>query len=398
MAAELRNDRFVSTNARSAHGRRHMIKRLRVNNYRSLAEIDLTLEPITVLVGQNGSGKSNLVDVLRFVADALQNGLDSAVKTRNGMDFIRRWSTRSRSFDVEVKLTLDLAGSQIQYGFGLNGKQRGEFRVKSEQCSFQGEHGAGHGAGYELENGQWVRRLAQMTVPLQSTSLVLPLVSGVPPYEEVYRALTGMSFYNIVPREVARPQRALKGYPLDARGENLAAALQALDPSARQSLQLALHRATGDITNYQVSQVGGYLVTKLHHEWSDGERASPNFELAQESDGTVRLLGILTALMQSPPRTLIAIEEPELTIHPGALRILWEEILDSSVRTQILLTTHSPDLLDMCTADQLRVVEKEDGITRIGPIAEEQREIIRKRLAAPGQLLQAQGLQRSGTN
>ncbi len=373
-----------------------MIKRLMVNNYRSLAEIDLELEPITVLVGQNGSGKSNLIDVLRCVADGLQNGLDSAVKTRNGMAFIRRWSTRSKALDVEIKLSLDLAGSLVEYGFSLNGRQRGEFRVKAERCGFQSGPGAESGAGYEIENGQWVRHPAQVNVPLQSTSLVLPLVAGISPYKELYQALTGMSFYNIVPRELASPQRPLSTYPLDSRGENLAAVLQALDTAAKGSLQSALHRATGDIAGYQVTQVGGYLVTKLHHEWSDGERSSPTFELSQESDGTLRLLGILTALLQSPARTLIAIEEPELTIHPGALRILWEEILDTSKRTQILLTTHSPDLLDMCTADQLRVVEKEDGITRIGPIAEEQREIIRKRLVAPGQLLQAQGLRRSG--
>lgn len=374
-----------------------MIKRLRVNNYRSLAEIDLEFEPITVLVGQNGSGKSNLIDVLRFVADALQSGLDSAVKTRNGMAFIRRWSTRSKAFDVEINLTLELAGTLVEYGFSLNGKQRGEFRVQAERCSFQSGLGAETGAGYEIENGQWVRHPAQMNVPLQSTSLVLPLIAGISPYKELYQALTGMSFYNIVPRELASPQRPLSPYPLDSRGENLAAVLQALEPAAKGSLQTAIHRATGDIAGYQVTQIGGYLVTKLHHEWSDGERSSPTFEVSQESDGTLRLLGILTALLQSPPRTLIAIEEPELTIHPGALRILWEEILDASERTQILLTTHSPDLLDMCTADQLRVVEKEDGITKIGPIAEEQREIIRKRLVAPGQLLQAQGLRRSGT-
>ena len=375
-----------------------MIKRLRVNNYRSLAEIDLALEPITVLVGQNGSGKSNLIDALRFVVDALQNGLDSAVKTRNGMAFIRRWSTRSKALDVEINLTLDLAGSLVEYGFSLNGKQRGEFRVKAERCSFQSQGWRRDGAGYEIENSQWARHPAQMNVPLQSTSLVLPLVAGISPYKELYQALTGMSFYNIVPREIASPQRPLSPYPLDSRGENLASGASGARPCRQRNLcRRPLHRATGDIAGYQVTQVGGYLVTRLHHEWSDGERSSPTFELSQESDGTLRLLGILTALLQNPARTLIAIEEPEQTIHPGALRILWEEILDASTRTQILLTTHSPDLLDMCTADQLRVVEKEDGITRIGPIAEEQREIIRKRLVAPGQLLQAQGLRRSGT-
>ena len=59
---------------------------------------------------------------------------------------------------------------------------------------------------------------------------------------------------------------------------------------------------------------------------------------------------------------------------------------------QVVLTTHSPDLLDMCEADQSRVVEKINGITHVGPVAEDQKQIIQQKLFAPGQLLQAQGL------
>ena len=152
----------------------------------------------------------------------------------------------------------------------------------------------------------------------------------------------------------------------------------------------------GDVRTYQVSQVGGYLVTRLSHDAPDPDSGrAPRFELAQESDGTLRLLAILTALYQSPPRSLIALEEPELTIHPGVMALLWDEIANATTHTQALLTTHSPDLMDLCTADQLRVVEKVKGATYVGPLANEQREIIRQRLFAPGQLLQAQGLLRA---
>jgi predicted ATPase len=140
--------------------------------------------------------------------------------------------------------------------------------------------------------------------------------------------------------------------------------------------------------------VGGYLVIDLRHQYADLGESEPWFSLLQESDGTLRILGILAALYQDPPRKLIAIEEPELTIHPGAMSVLWEEIESAAERSQIILTTHSPDLLDMCRAEQLRVVEKVRGITEIGPIAEEQKKIIQQRLFAPGQLLRAHGLHR----
>ncbi|MCB0113196.1 MAG: ATP-binding protein [Caldilineaceae bacterium] len=84
-----------------------------------------------------------------------------------------------------------------------------------------------------------------------------------------------------------------------------------------------LGRPLPDVVDYQVSQVGSYLVTSLTHEVSE-DRAL--FDLAKESDGTLRMLGILSALYQDPPLNLVALEEPEMTIHPGALRLLWEQI------------------------------------------------------------------------
>ena len=91
---------------------------------------------------------------------------------------------------------------------------------------------------------------------------------------------------------------------------------------------------------------------------------------------------------------LLTLEEPELTIHPGALTLLWEEIESAVERSQIIVTTHSPDLLDLCKAEQLRVVEKVNGLTYVGPIEAMQKETIQERLFAPGELLRAHGLRR----
>jgi predicted ATPase len=199
---------------------------------------------------------------------------------------------------------------------------------------------------------------------------------------------------------LARLQQPTNPYPLEEHGENLASFLEELydtkwkNNKFRRGLEDALRRATGDITGYKVRRVEGFLVINLRHQYAELGEGEPWFSLSQESDGTLRILGILAALYQDPPRTLIAIEEPELTIHPGAMSVLWEEIESAAERSQIIITTHSPDLLDMCQAEQLRVVEKSDGITEVGPIAEEQKQIIQKRLFAPGQLLRAQGLHR----
>ena len=107
----------------------------------------------------------------------------------------------------------------------------------------------------------------------------------------------------------------------------------------------------------------------------------------------MRLLGLLTALYQSPPRSLLAIEEPELTVHPGALGVLRDALLEISERSQLLVTTHSPDLLYDLPAETLRVVEKVDNITVVGKVAEEQRQAIAKKLFFPGELMRMEELE-----
>lgn len=383
-----------------------MISHLKVKNYRSLADVTVDFETLTVLVGLNGSGKSNLVDVLRFVTEALTRGLDAAILRRHGMSALRRWSGKGRRPDLEIELRASHNGYlTAHYQLTLGSKVGGEYYVKFEQCEVRDQTGplpmlVGR---FATVDGEWFASPMEVAPALQPTALALPLLAGLEPFRQVYDLLTNMSFYNIVPNDLAEPQKPANAYPLMERGDNLASLLRDLRRShsdISRELEDALNSVMGDVLGYQVAQVGGYLVTKLRHVGTS-EDQQPLFELSQESDGTLRMLGILSALYQTPPRGLIVLEEPELTIHPGAMGLLWEEIVATTQRregqTQVILTTHSPDLLDKCEADQIRVVEKINGITHVGPVAEEQKQIIQQNLFAPGQLLQAQGLRRAGT-
>ncbi|HIP71652.1 MAG TPA: hypothetical protein EYH05_09685, partial [Anaerolineae bacterium] len=96
-----------------------MIKKVWAKNYRSLADVQVDLDPVTILVGHNGSGKSNLVDVLRFIYDSLRLGLDSAIINRSGMSTLRRWSSKGRPYDVEVGLQVKTKTFHGYYTFTL---------------------------------------------------------------------------------------------------------------------------------------------------------------------------------------------------------------------------------------------------------------------------------------
>ena len=110
------------------------------------------------------------------------------------------------------------------------------------------------------------------------------------------------------------------------------------------------------------------------------------------SDGTLRTLGALLAAFQVDGRygspSLIAIEEPETSLHPAAMRALVDALDEATLRTQILLTTHSAEMLDNPTIrpENVRVVQLLDGQTVIGPVDEASLDIVRRNLNTLGGL------------
>jgi predicted ATPase len=386
------------------------LSRLRVNNYRSLADVDMTFGPLTVLVGSNGAGKSNLVDVLRFVRDATTRGLDDAIIERGGMSAIRRWSAKGAPYDIHIQLECSGTDSRKrnwlgEYSFTLGRKRRGGYRVKQERYSVTGKGPTP--MTLETRDGRWVqlpaddgRYLPDELFHISDTTLDLlgigRLFGGI--YTDmIHELFRNMGFYTIYPDILREPQKPAHSHPLDEKGRNLASVLRDLQSPQTSDLLRALGKVVPRVHDYSVTPVGGYLVTRLRHKPIKQGSRGPSFELAQESDGTLRMLGILTALYQDPPRSLLTIEEPELTIHPGALGVLRDVLQEGSLRSQVIVTTHSPDLISDLPADVLRVVEKKDGMTQVGPISEMQREAIAEMLFSPGELMRMEGLRRDSS-
>jgi len=112
------------------------------------------------------------------------------------------------------------------------------------------------------------------------------------------------------------------------------------------------------------------------------------------SDGTLRAFGILVSIFQSLKASdqkplLVGLEEPEMTLHPAAAGILLAALREGSQHTQILVTSHSPDLLDNpdISPDSLLAVDNVDGVTRIGAIDAAGQQVLRERLFTSGELL-----------
>ena len=396
-----------------------MITHVEIENYKSIkstGKVPLRLEPLTVLVGQNATGKSNFVDALRFLPHALDAGLEPAVRDRDGPPAIRRQPARA---DDTVGIRLALAADSMEgvydvalgqfggepTGSGAMGpaqSSRGPYSVLRERAELKSDRDAQtierHGSRLDITHFHpdgSAGETTSVTTPVSERALALPTLGGGA-VTSLKDTLLMVCSYSIVPSALRERQRAAAASPLEGDGKNLASALEAMGEHFSDWLGQVRHgmaRMVTGVSDVRVEPVGGgRRVIQLQHV-DDG--AAPQWlDLARESDGTIRLLALMTALCQQPPPTLIAIEEPELYVHPGAMSVLCDEIRAASHRTQVLITTHSPDLLNRFQPEELRVVEKHNGCTEIGPVAPEQVEVLRDKLLAPGELMVAEGLRR----
>lgn len=149
-------------------------------------------------------------------------------------------------------------------------------------------------------------------------------------------------------------------------------------------------KLTDDIEDLEIRSAGGYLIARFKH--TEESKRGKWFDAAQESDGTLRVAGMLTALLQDPTLAVLGIEEPELTVHPGAIPLICDFIRQASKNSQIILTTHSPELLEHFDVDEIRVVERRQGETTVAPLDANQRELVRKHLLTLGEMLRTEGL------
>jgi predicted ATPase len=374
------------------------INSITIRNYRSLADVTVDLEDLTVLVGPNGSGKSNFLDALRFVRDVLSANLDWALQQRGGFSNILSKMSENHA-DVEIMMNLSLTGQQTEYGFTFGIDQQQGPVIKHEICRF-GQF------GYDVIFGKNNSVSSNPPLPFTPdfiTSLPKVLIgtrwglafTGL--WAPLHGFLTDLHVYSALPTDTLRnAQNQLPHARLQEDGSNLASTLRDFLNDENNSFRANLFEDFSNIIPgvdtarpISVEQLGNKLLVMVNHSNGIG-----SLDLGSESDGTIRVLTLLTSLYDPNWLSLIGIEEPELMIHPGALAYLADVIWAASHRSQIIISTHSPDLISRFAANSLRLVELIEGKTKIDPLREDQRRIIEEKIFKGGDLLRLGGLAR----
>jgi predicted ATPase len=404
------------------------LHRVCIRGYKSIAFCDVALRPLTILVGRNAAGKSNFLDALAFLRDTMDYGITEAVKRRGGWPSIVCRSARTSriAFEIEAGFACGRPHRRLNgKGFSALAPAAGEAVGNLEGKQFVAKYSLelsadAHGipvlAGEELvicddtqaiaarykiqgetlqEN--WsspdcskypVRPFSEEVRAVYRPGQQLLRVLGSQPCIELADGLRHMGFYNFHPDEIRKLQKPNPGWLLDRDGHNLASVLAGLKENDSETFDRVrdyLRVVAQEIENFQVTPLGEYETVRFRLQKGSGE-APLEFDAAGMSDGTLRVLAALAAAFQVVlPRGLpsvVGIEEPENALHPAAMRALVDALDDATQRTQIILTSHSGDLLSGRDVNpgQVLVVRSRGGQTHLTPIDAASRKIIEKEL------------------
>lgn len=381
-----------------------MLERLKLLGFRSFNFEDVSLENPMLLVGQNGSGKSNFTDSLAFLSDAMRQPLQEVVDARGGFSAVaHRSSTKGRPSNVTLSAALgepDAETQSVEYSFDLRPKRGGEFEVAREWCAV--ERRDGDISHFYRDRGPRGRELWKSTVDglkpvMEPNHLALPVVGGDRRFRPAHAFLSAMQVCRIEPPALRSWQDPESGTRLRADGSNAASVLREIERGEakdREVMRELLGAAVPGTVDFRAKRLG----PKLTIEFSQQRRGDTvRFPAASMSDGTLRLLGLLLAIFQRPRPTVLAIEEPEVTMHPGAVGAITDVLRQASRWMQVIVTTHSPEVLDAEWIEDrhLRLIDAEHGFSRVRSVSGPTRQALKEHLMSAGELLRSNALRPS---
>ncbi|NVM79523.1 putative ATPase [Duganella sp. SG902] len=362
------------------------LTRIVLHNYKSIASCDVRLGPLTYLVGPNGAGKSNFLDALRLVADALRTSLSNAINSRWGvLHLLHRNVGQVSHLGIRLEFRLP-GGSSGHYAFTLERSESAAYQVGGEEC-YVGQH------WYQIAQGRLVGSSVTPFPAISQDRLALVSASGLPVFRPVFDALSAMSMYNLNPQAMRAQQPPQDGHVLKENGENIAGVLNYLRQSHYDALQLIEEYLAIIVpTVHGLEHFSSGPMETVVFKQSPGGQIENRFYANNMSDGTLRALGVLTALFQRndvhTPR-LVGLEEPETALHPAAFAAVREAMVRASEQRQIIVVSHSPDLLDDMDLEPENVlsVQSVGGETLITAVDGGSYQAIKTHLYSAGELL-----------
>ncbi|QIP02683.1 MULTISPECIES: AAA family ATPase [Bradyrhizobium] len=349
-----------------------------ITNYRSIRRLSIPIHPLSVFVGENGVGKSNLYKSLSLLRDAATGRITRTIADEGGLNSVCWSGIRKRGEDGRLQLSarFDRLRYSIEIGFPspLSASFRGEPMIKEESIeTTQGKRTVrlmerkNSLVSIRDDSGAWVNHKDAV---LPSEPALAGFYNGkeCPEIDLIRNAMLGWRFYHDFRTDPAslirKPCLAITTPSLSADGSDLAAALA------------TLYTIRGDATDLQDAIQDAFPGAELS-AWEEGGRCEFALQLedmprpfgAHElSDGTLKYICLLAVFMGYRLPPFIALNEPETSLHPSLLSPLARLIARASSRADIWIVTHSEQLMEALRSESavpLRRVIKSKGATNI---------------------------------
>ncbi len=389
-----------------------MLKRVKIQGYKSLVDVEVNLQPLSVLFGPNASGKSNFLDALQLLSRiATSNNLNDAFNPpyrgkplesftfgSTGIQGLLAKFTASFSIEVDVELSqtvIDTVNSRIQKMEGtkkaflrekyLRYRIEIETHPKTGRLRVADEYLAALNAKGEITNQQpYIERIDDDRLHLRPEGQASPSnydtqidysilsLSHYPPHYPylvaMHQELASWFFYYLEPRERMRiPSPVREVRHIGLMGEELDAflnTLKAIDEPQFKAVEKALHMVVPSITGIDVGVNNSGEVELVLLE---GNTPIP---MRVVSEGTLRILGLLALSGVKDQPSLLGFEEPENGVHPDRLDLI-ARLLETRAMgdTQVIVTTHSPVLVDLIPIESLYAFRQVNGKTMIDSVS-----------------------------
>jgi predicted ATPase len=374
----------------------HGLHAIEVKNFGVLGDVRVgPLGRVNVLVGPNSSGKSTLLRVIQFLGDAARLQLSAAVEEHGGFNRLRTRASAVGEVRGPIHIRVEATVTQYahddaldEYELSLN-PVRGVLGFFHHE-SFRFKRTRGQGRRITLKGGTlhiWDqgRRARQMGLDTEAFGLaVLPQLGAAEGSAEVKKLqelFTSFRVFDINAGAARRPTDVRRRSPLRHDAANLAAFLSYLHDDhadAFTSLVADAREMVPGLADLHLRPVGG-ATEAVAVDIVDLGRAGFT-PLADASFGTVRVLALLAMLYDPAPPLLTCVEEIDHGMHPHVFDRLVELLRRASARTQFLVATHSPALVNRLRPEELIVCERDadTGLARIPAIGTDEIRSIRK--------------------
>lgn len=366
------------------------ILKLEAQGFRSLKDISWIPGDLNVIIGPNGTGKSNLLRLLEMISISAKGRLGQHVQSSGGMEPLVwdgshdriEWSLKASPVDPSRNIQRESLTYKVNIGrLGMGSTFRIEHEILGNY--YQMELGKQHEPFKYLERRRLSAsifdehekslRAPEESIPEEETLLSLfadPFTQNrhIPPFRSqlsrwcIYHDLHVNQDAVIRQAAVARAEKTVS-----ADGQNLIPVLHTLytgDRDFKKDIDSSMRAAFGDDYEELVFPPAADQRINLRVRWKSLKREQSAADL---SDGTLRFLFLLAALSSPSPAPIIAIDEPETGLHPSMFPIIAEHAVNAADRAQIILTTHSPQFLDAFgdTRPTTTVTKWIDGETKL---------------------------------